>query len=402
MIYSLTDPEAPQLLGTAKYNNGDGIPYSLAWNMVVTDTHVFVSLWSTTFLIGGQNDIKFQTGDVIAIDVSDPTAPVFVSALLNTYGTNNDGIGQFLNVDTSGGDGNLWEIVQVDANTLLVAGSTAKGDNTQTGSGVVHVVDISDPAHMTIVRTLAIPGTVQAVGLSIEGNRAFVAASQGGWNDPAPANNGDFTGNLVLATLDISDRRNPVLIHSEVVQDRSSVGPYSLRTTPLGNGLFAFSSQGNGQEQPALFVVDANNPEELVTSRETVPAITANLDGVGNFLYVTSPSGLSIYQIDAPPTIPASVQVRIPKNTDVAVVPGSFNIAPTNVIPGPDFDTLVWDLNLGTGTSRTLTWQSVVSNIQPGRSRAVAVNGSVSFVSQGTPGEVALADQTVTGCRSSA
>jgi uncharacterized membrane protein len=392
MIYSLADPENPQFLGNAKHNNADGIPYSLAWNMVVTDTHVFVSLWSTTHLIGGLNDIKFQTGDLIAIDVSDPTSPVFVSALLNNYGTNNDGISQFLNVDVSGGDGNLWEIVQIDANTLLVAGSTASGDDTQTGSGVVHVIDISNPAQMAIVQTLVIPGTVQAVGLSIEGNSAFVTASQGGWSDPASPN--EFIGNLVLATLDISDPRNPSLIHSEVL-DRSSVGPYSLRTTPLGNGLFGFSSQGNSQEQPAIFVVDANNPTNLITSRTTIPAITANLDGAENFLYATSPSGLIIYQVDAVDTIPVTATVQVPTNTGVTVVPGSFNRAPTRTLTVAGGTTYEWDLSLSLAT--TITWQTTVTDLQPGRSRAVAINGSVSFTSQGTAGQAALAGQFVTG-----
>lgn len=393
-IYSITDPADPQFLGTARFNGQDGLPYSLAWNMVVTDTHVFVSIWSVSFLLGGQNDIKYQTGDVLAFDVTDPTEPVFVSALLNTYGTNNDGIGQLLNVDNSGGDGNLWEIVQVDANTLLVAGSTARGDDTQTGNGVVHVIDISNPAQMAIVRSLVIPGTVQAVGLTIEGTRAFVAASQGGWNDPAPSGQGDFTGNLVLATLDISAPRDPVLLHSEVT-NRSSWGPYSLRTASLGNGRYVLSSQGNPQDQPVLFVIDATDPANLATSQTTIPSATANLDGAGNFVYATSPSGLIIYQIDAADAIPATARVTVPNADGVSVVPGSFNVTPTRTLPVAGGTTYEWDLSLGSVT--TLTWQSTVTGIQPGRSRTVATNGSVSFVSQGTAGEVDLADPFVTG-----
>jgi uncharacterized membrane protein len=388
MIYSLNDPESPQFLGNAQYNNVDGIPYSLAWNMVVTDTHVFASLWSTTFLIGAQNDIKFQTGDVIAIDVADPTAPTFVSVLRNTYGTNDDGIGRFLNVDVSGGDGNLWEIVAADDNTLLVAGSTAAGDDTQTGNGVVHVIDVSDPAHMAIVRTVVIPGTVQAVGLSIQENHAFVVASQGGFSDPSAAS--DLTGNLVLATLDITDPRNPSLLHSEVL-DRPSAGPFSMRSTPLGNGLIAFSSFGGSQNQPAIYVVDASDPAHLVTSRTTIPAPTANLDGAGNFLYATSASGLIIYQIDAPDAVPATARVEIPKNTGVSIVPGSFSVAPTRVIPGTDSDTLVFDLALtADAPSQTITWQSTVSGLQPGEAREVTLGTTIDFTSQGTPGQVAL------------
>jgi uncharacterized membrane protein len=393
MIYSLTDPESPQFLGNAQFNNIDGIPYSLAWNMVVTDTHVFVSLWSTTFLVGGQNDIKFQTGDVIAFDVTDPTAPTVVSVLRNTYGTNDDGIGRFLNVDNSGGDGNLWEIVAADDNTLLVAGSTAAGDDTQTGNGVVHVIDVSDPAHMAIVRTVVIPGTVQAVGLSIQEDRAFVVASQGGWSDPSPAN--DLTGDLVLATLDITDPRDPSLLHSEVL-DRPSAGPFSMRTTPLGNGLIAFSSSGGSQDQPAIYVVDASDPSRLVTSRTTIPAATANLDGAGNFLYTTSASGLIIYQIDAPDAVPATARVEVPNNTGVSIVPGSFSLEPTRVIPGTDFNTYEWDLSLSAGDlTRTITWRSTVSNLQPGEAREVTLGSTVDFTSQGTPGRITLPSEVV-------
>jgi hypothetical protein len=395
MIYSIADPENPQFLGTAKYQGSDGIPYGLGWNMVVTDTDVFVSTWSITYLLGGQNDVKYQTGDLIAIDVSDPTAPVFVSALRNTYGTTNDGIGQFLNVDNSGGDGNLWEVVQVDANTLLVAGSTAAGDDTQTGSGVVLVVDISDPAHMTIVRTVVIPGTTAAVGLSIDGNRAFVTGSQGGWSDLSAVQ--DFTGNTVLAVLDVTDPRNPTILGSQVL-NRASAGVTTLRTTPLGNGLFTFSSLGTPQDQPVLYVVDSSDPTNLVTSRTTIPAFTANLDGFGNFLYVTSSSGLIIYQIDAPDATPVTARVSIPHSGGVALVPGSFSIDPTQVIAGADFDTYIWNLSLSAGeTTRTITWQTTVTGLQSGQTRTIAIDPSVTFTALGTTDDIDLPPLPVVG-----
>jgi uncharacterized membrane protein len=386
-IYSLTDPTDPQLLGSATYNNQEGIPYGLAWHMVVTDTHVFVTLWGFTYL--QPNDIKFQIGDIIAIDVTDPSAPHFVSALRNTYGTNNDGIGQYLNVDNNGGEGPMWEIKQVDANTLLVAGSTVAGDNTENGSGVVHVVDISDPAHMSIVRSIVIPGTVQAVGLSIEGNRAFVTGSTTGWQDQGTM---DFHGNTVLAVLDITDPRNPALLGSQII-DRPSRSPADQFTAALGNGLFVFSSTfgTNTTVAPALFVVDATNPQSLVFSNTGIPAFTADLDGFGNYIYTTSNSGLIIYQFDAVDAIPVTARVTVPKNTGVSIVPGSFSVEPAEILVGVDFDTLVFQLVLtASASSRSITWRSTVSNLQPGEARDLTLGTTIDFASQGTNGQVTL------------
>lgn len=392
-IYSLADPSNPQLLGNAKFLDGaEGIPYGLAWHMVVTDTHVFVSLWGFTFL--QPNDIKFQIGEIISIDVTDPTAPVFVSALRNTYGTNNDGIGQYLNVDNSGGEGPMWEIVQVDPTTLLVAGSTVMGDDTQDGEGVVHVLDVSDPAHMQIVRSLVIPGTVQAVGLSTEGDRAFVTASVGGWEDKGTL---DLTGNTVLAVLDISDPRNPALLGSQTI-DRPSRSAPDLFTASLGDGLFVFSSRYETptEEGPALFVVDTNDPQNLVFSNSTIPAFTTALDGEGNFVYTTSSSGLIIHQLDAPDAIPTTARVNVPRNTGVSIVPGSFSLEPTEIIPGADFDTYVWDVLL-TSSTRTITWQTTVTDLAPGESRPVALGGDVTFTSQGAEGNFDLPPLEVAG-----
>ena len=79
---------------------------------------------------------------------------------------------------------------------------------------------------------------------------------------------------------------------------------------------------------------------------------------------------------------PFTASVEVPNNTGVAIVPNSFNVAPTQIIAGTDFDTLVWT----TETTPTLTWQSTVSNLAPGEATEVTLGASVT--SQGTPGTV--------------
>jgi len=383
-IYSLADPANPQLLGETP-----GMHYALGWHMAVSDTHVFISTWSFTFLIGGVNDIKYQTGDIYSIDVSDPTSPHPDGILRNTYGTFDDGIETYLNADINGGDGNLWQLALIGPNTLLVAGSTAKGDDTQAGQGVVYVVDVSDPTHMTIVKTLVIPGTVQAVKLLVDGDLALVTASTGGWADLTSGN--PLSGDLVLATLDVSDPRNPVLLHAETI-DRPSAGPYTAFGAALGGGLFAFSSTANpDMDEPMIFVVDASDPMHLGYSSTTIPAFTEALDGRDGYIYSTSSSGLIIYQLDAADSIPVTVHVDVPKGGGVDLVPGSFSLAPSRIIPGTDSDRYEWDLNLAAGSlTRTITWQTTLTDLHPGEARSLTGTTTIDFTSHGTDGEVSL------------
>ncbi len=380
-IYSLADPANPQLLGTTP-----GMAYSNPWHMVVTDTHVYASFWSFSFLLG-VNDIKYQTGDILAINVENPAAPYVQDVLLNTYGTNQDGIERFLNVDISGGDGNLWQIVQVAPDTLLVAGSTAKGDDTQAGQGVVHVVDISDPGNLKIVKSLVIPGTLAAVALAVEGNRAIVTGSTSGWADSS--GDLDLLGSMVLATLELTDPRSPSIIHSETLT-RPSAGPWGQFAESLGNGLFVVSTPGVKAGDPKLMVIDISDPNRPIIGSTTVPTLNHGLSSRGNFLFASSDSGLLAFQVGAPAAIPATVRVPVPKGP-VVIVPGSFSLAPTRTIDGPDSVTYEWDIDFTSAQeSRAITWQSVVTGLEPGSNKPVNLEGSVSFVSQGTAGQFAL------------
>jgi hypothetical protein len=107
--------------------------------------------------------------------------------LLNTNGTNNDGIDVVGGIDPSGGNFNMFSVAQANAQTLLVSSMTVTGD-TQTGTGLVRVLDIGAPGNLSELRCLQIPGAVHLIGLaiqgnSIQGNRALAVASSGGWQD---------------------------------------------------------------------------------------------------------------------------------------------------------------------------------------------------------------------------
>ncbi len=186
-----------------------------------------------------------------------------------------------------------------------------------------------------------------------------------------------------------------MVLGSQII-DRPSRSPADQFTAALGNGLFVFSSrfETNTTDAPSLFVVDATNPQSLVFSNTGIPAFTADLDGFGNFVYTTSNSGLIIYQLDAVDAIPVTARVNVPKNA--GIVPGSFSLEPTQIIVGADFDTLVFQLNLSAGAStRTITWQTTVANMQPGEARDLTLGTTVEFTSQGTPGQFTLPNTRV-------
>lgn len=401
-LYSLANPAAPVHLGTT----GE-IPYGSASSIVVTDTHVFIVNINLIFFLGS-NDIFDHNGSVIAINIEDPTAPYFDGdaianrgtpagrdgiddgVLFNENGTNNDGVKSTFGVDQSGGNQNTWDVKQVSPTILLVTGSSVTGGNTQDGVGLVRVIDISDPRNIRLLRDLEIPGTVHAFGIAIDGDMALVTATQGGFSDFTP--NFPFSGQIVLATLDISDPANPQLIHTQVQPELASGITFD---TSLGGGLFAYGSNGSDGSTPTLHIVNASNPNQLVVTGIETPARPTPISAGGNLVLVTDGNSLLIYDILGTPGVPVTAEVQIPK-TGVTVVPNSFSIPPSNVIVGTDFDTYVFNLALGSQSqSRTITWESVVTQLQPGERREVTLTSSVHFTSSGSPGEILLPPQSV-------
>src|SRR5262249_20071994 len=115
----------------------------------------------------------------------------------------------------------------------------------------------------------------------------------------------------------------------------------------------------------------------------------------GDILYTTSTDGLTTYKIGSLVTIPVTASVEVPAGTEVA---GSYNVPPTQIIHGKDFDTLVWKMTLAYGESDpTFTWKTTVSNLGAGEVRVVTLGTSLAFVSQGTPGTLSLPATDVTG-----
>lgn len=304
-VYSLTDPANPGRLGSTPE-----LPYNFGGDLAVTDSHAYVTTLTFDFFLPNR-DIFRHTGDLLAVDISAPSAPRLADVLLNTNGTNNDGIGTVGGVDPSGGDFNMFSVAQADVQTLFVSSTTVSGGDTQNGTGVVRLIDTSTPGDVRELATVPVPGTVHLIGMAMQGDRALATASSSGWQDFFTDQNAGLSGSIVLASLDVSAPRNPVLIATQTLNRASRGVNLPVAFT---NDRYAFSSLGAATDTPQLFLVDGADPTNLIIRQMEVPSEIRRMRTDGSLLYTVSPSGLLIYALSetAPPfeAEPASTQIN--------------------------------------------------------------------------------------------
>jgi uncharacterized membrane protein len=369
LIYSLADPLNPQLISQTPIN------YVIMNDLIIHGSTILATTSGADYFAGV---FSFQFGSLVSLDVSDPAKPVLKDALFNDRGS------------PDGGDTNQDGGAIINDQIAYIASSTSSG-GVRSGVGRVLVVDYSQPTNLSVLGEVDIPGTVHAVGVAIQGDRALVVGNTGDWSDLDPP--GSLTGTLTLSVLDTSDPTNPKLLGTTLFTDGSGGG----RPVPLGNGLFAISQTG-ADGKPQLLVVDPTDPDHIVVTAISTPAPVNEMSAAGDLLYTTSSAGLEIYQIGSVVGEQVTASIQVPTGAGVAVAPGSFNVPPTRVLHGTDHDTLVWDRVLAFGeSSPTFTWKSTVSNLLPGEARDVTQGGTVEFVNQGTTGALTLPPTAVSG-----
>jgi len=386
LIYSLAMPASPTLLGqtplTFQGNND-----SRLGGFSISNNHVYTfAVWYRYDVSGGQ--IFAQFGEALDVDISNPALPAVDAVIYNDPPDSSTGYPD--------GTSNVWQSAAVNDDVLLIGSTTATG-STVNGAGVdgiVMVVDTSNPSSPSVLEKLAIPGMAQVTGISVNGNQAFVIGPSQNWTSGTTG----FGGNVVVATLDWTNPQSPTVISTQTL----NVPAVTLGLVQsLGNNLYVSDGVAGAGDAPGLLVFDASDPQNVVVTQVGAPNFIAvsNYTASGNLLFTTDGSSLSLYNIGQASDIPMTAQVTVPANNGVSIVPGSFNIAPSQITTNPDgSETLEWDLGFSAGnTGQTFTWQSNVTGLQPGQSATVAAAATVQFTSQGTPGTLALPDQIVAG-----
>ena len=93
-----------------------------------------------------------------------------------------------------------------------------------------------------------------------------------------------------------------------------------------------------------------------------------------------------------------TITVNLPAGTAANIVPGSFNVPPTQINTSASGDSLVWDRSFASGnTAYTFSWQSPLSGVQAGQTVPVTLGATAAFTVLGTPGTLSLPGTSVTG-----
>ena len=245
----------------------------------------------------------------------------------------------------------------VNSTTAYVAGTTSTGSQTQQGTGEVRVIDVSKPDALAEPFDLAIPGTVQVLGIGIQGTTALVVGSTNGFLNPVSANDAGINGNLTLTVLDISTPASPTILGTTRITTSTFsltdgfVSQYSV--VGLGSGEFAVSQALTGGS-PSLLLLNTNNPGNIGVASVAVPDLLSELTVVGGDLYATSSAGLTIYSVASFVGTPARLSVEVP--TTAPVVAGSYSVAPDQIITGSTYNTLIWNRTFAYGETGTDTF----------------------------------------------
>jgi hypothetical protein len=301
VAFSLANPSQPALIAATSINK------RFFGGALYIGNTAFVPTNAVTSCFGWCS----QFGDLLAIDVTNFSAPVLLGTLEQpqidpVYGGPNDVVG----------------VTQANGSLLYIGGSSSVGANNN-GFGWLQTVDASIPTAMKIVSQLQIPGTIQFSAPLIQGTIAVGIGNTGGYNVGATPNT---TGNIVVATFDITDPRSPLLLSSTVTNYSVGVGGGAAR---IGSNLFAFAGVVDVNNNPVMLVVDATNPRAPVFESSYIAQPFTSMQAVGSTLYATlGTGGFAIYSIPggtSPTTVcPSSIDAMLVIDQGANISPQGF------------------------------------------------------------------------------
>jgi len=274
-IYGLSNPELPQLVG--EENTG----YNWLSGGFVQGDHLFLN----TNILGhyaSTNTIALIRGDVVPFSLTTPSAPIQLDALYNTP--------QTLNPEWPGSNYLVGQGCNVGSGIALIPSTTGETAATS-GTGRIDIVDISDPANLSVLSTLAIPGSRVLTSVEVNGARALAVGCTGGFI----MDNGNprLDGNLTLTTLDISDPQNPQILGSRI----ADFLPTTTTFAEAGNtNCYTVSRLSNTGDAMAT-IVDTRDPINPDMFTLQVDHYVQEAAVRGNYLYTASQPGLKIYDI---------------------------------------------------------------------------------------------------------
>lgn len=277
-VYSLSDPKVPAKIAQFApngYENLQGVSFTNGYAFFNTSSFQYDP---------GTFDVTGQSGDFFACDLINPAQPIFVAALPGNTGRpgeNRQSVKPFAAV--------------AGPTTAYIAGNTASGAATL-GIGALNVIDISSPGAMQSVAYVTAPGTSTLLAFAVYGNTLLAAGNTANFRNPGLPDF-DFTGDLTITTMDVSDVQKPTVI---ATIDTGIQSNGVNQVAALANGLFAVSylppDTDNGG--PAtMAVVDATDPTKPVIYPWVTSYGIYGVTAANGYLYLASGDSLVTYAI---------------------------------------------------------------------------------------------------------
>lgn len=326
------------------------------------------------------NFIFEQHGNLLKFDFSTPFSPTLTGSLYPSGAGNPPE-----NQSDTGGPHFVTGVAAHTNTRALVATTTGTGDFFN-GVGNLLTVDTSQLptncpglSNPCIVSTLTVPQAHLLIGVASQGAAAIATGDTQGFYDV----NSGYTGNLTLSAINLTNPSAPTLsstlvtplVHNETYTCNQAERKGFSSTQALTNNYYAIGAYNPASCTWVLVLIDANDPGNLRFIPYDVPDSIRGFVLNGNLLYAITASSVLVFDYTGIVGPSVTANVVVPKGTGVTIVPNSFNVTPTFIASTATSDTYTWQQPV----VAPITWQAIVSAMQPGTGREVATGGDVQF-----------------------
>jgi uncharacterized protein (TIGR03437 family) len=276
-VYSLANPSSPSLLTVASTNYGHMVDLSFAGSYAIVTTS-YITYYTNSYAVAS------QTGDFLVFDFTNPSQPLFVTYLQpsSLAGSGNKNLKPYATV--------------VNQLYAYVASSTATGGSTS-GSAILDVISLGSPSVPTPISQVTISQAAILLSFDISGNTLLAAGSTAGQRNPGTPDF-DFTGNLTLTTMDLTNVQAPAVV-STLTTNLQVNGTFN--TAAFYNGVFAIVNNPPVTDNfgpSSLMIVDARKPSAIqLYPWQTQFGFSGMLTTTTGLLLAPGSLGLNIYSL---------------------------------------------------------------------------------------------------------
>lgn len=269
-VYSLATPSSPALLAVVSnsYGHMENLTFYENYGIVTTS---YITYYTSN------HEVASQTGNFLVYDFSNPAQPLFVTAL-----SANQNLDPYSEI--------------VDQIYTFVASTSATGTST-TGEGILDVYSTAAPTAPSLISQVTVANAAILLSFDVAGTTLLAAGNTAGQRNPGTPDF-DFTGDLTLTTMNLTDVGVPQVV-SSLTTGLQVNGTFT--TVAFSNGVFAIVNNPPDTDDfgpSSLMIADARTASNiLLYPYQTQFGFSGLLATSNGFLLAPTSLGLNIYSL---------------------------------------------------------------------------------------------------------